>query len=68
MDPESTTPTFRERYLRIVRDAAEPYLWPAQRKVLTIVPASLGDLSQAIGAALVSLYQSGLAGRLAGVR
>ena len=33
MDPESTTDTFRERYLRIVRDAAEPYLWPAQRKV-----------------------------------
>ena len=51
-----------------MRDAAEPYLWPAQRKVLTIVPASLGDLSQAIGAALVALYQSGLAGRLAGVR
>ena len=63
MDPESTTPAFRERYLRIVREAAQPYLWPAQRKVLTIVPASLGDLSQAIGAALVALYQSGLTGR-----
>ena len=51
-----------------MREAAEPYLWPAQRKVLTIVPAALGDLSQAIGAALVALYQSELAGRLAGVR
>jgi glucokinase len=69
MDPESTTPKFRERYLRVVREAAEPYLWPAQRKALTIVPAALGDLSQAIGAALVALYQSELvAGRLAEAR
>jgi glucokinase len=65
MDPESTTPAFRERYLRIVRESAEPYLWPAQRTVLTIVPAALGDLSQAIGAALVALYQSELTTRLA---
>jgi glucokinase len=68
MDPESTTPGFRERYLRLLREAAEPYLWPAQRKVLTIVPAALGDLSQAIGAALVALYRSELAGRLAEAR
>ena len=68
MDPEATTPKFRERYLRLVREAAEPYLWPAQRKVLTIVPAALGDLSQAIGAALVALYQSELAGRMAEAR
>ena len=68
MDPESTTPLFRERYLRIVREAAEPYLWPSQRKVLTIVPASLGDLSQAIGAALAALYQSGLSGQLTHAR
>ena len=68
MDPESTTPQFRERYLRLVREAADPYLWPAQRKVLTIVPAALGDLSQAIGAALVALYRSELAGRLAEAR
>ena len=48
---------FRQRYLRGVREAATPYLWPAQRARLTVVPAALGDLSQAIGAALVALYQ-----------
>lgn len=58
MDPEATTETFRERYLRIVRETAAPYLFPTQRNTLAIVPAALGDLSQAIGAALVSLYQS----------
>jgi len=58
MDPEATTETFRERYLRIVRETAAPYLWPAQRDRISIVPATLGDLSQAIGAALVALYQS----------
>lgn len=58
MDPEATSDAFRERYLRIVRDSAHPYLWPAQQAKLTIVPAALGDLSQAIGAALVALYQN----------
>lgn len=57
MDHEATTPEFRERYLRIVREAAEPYLWPQQRGRLKIVPAELGELSQAIGAALVALYR-----------
>jgi glucokinase len=57
MDPEATIPTFRERYLEIVRAIAAPYLWPAQRATMRIVPAALGDLSQAIGAALVALYQ-----------
>lgn len=57
MDPESTTEPFRDRYLSIVRETAAEYLWPAQRSFLTIVPAALGDLSQAIGAALVALYQ-----------
>lgn len=57
MDHESTTPEFRERYLRLIREAAEPYFWPAQRKSIKIVPAVLGELSQAIGAALVALYQ-----------
>lgn len=56
MDPESTTDEFRARYLRIIGETAAPYLWPAQRASLTIVPASLGDLSQSIGAALVALY------------
>ena len=60
MDHESTTVEFRERYLRIVRETAVPYLWPAQRERLKIVPAAMGDLSQAIGAALVAMYQSRL--------
>ena len=58
MDPEATTEPFRERYLRIVRESALPYLWPAQRERMSVVPAALGDLSQSIGAALVALYQS----------
>lgn len=57
MDPGATTEAFRERYLKIVRDTAEPYLWPPQRGRITVVPAALGDLSQSIGAALVALYQ-----------
>jgi glucokinase len=58
MDPESTTEEFRSRYLRIVRETMEPQLWPAQRGRVKVVPAALGDLSQAIGAALVALYQT----------
>jgi glucokinase len=58
MDYEATTVEFRERYLRIVGETARPYLWPPQRTTMKIVPAVLGDLSQAIGAALVALYQS----------
>ncbi len=58
MDPEATTEAFRERYLRTIRETALPYLWPAQRARITIVPATLGDLSQAIGAALVALYNA----------
>jgi glucokinase len=57
MDAEATTTAFRERYLQIVRETASPYLWPSQRSRLSIEPAALGDLSQAIGAALVALYQ-----------
>jgi len=58
MDHEATTPEFRDRYLRLIREAALPYLWPAQRGTIQFVPAALGDLSQAIGAALMALYQS----------
>jgi glucokinase len=58
MDPESTTEEFRSRYLRIVRENMELMLWPVQRGRINVVPAALGDLSQAIGAALVALYQS----------
>jgi glucokinase len=58
MDVESTTPEFRDRYMRIIHDSAQPYLWPQQRGVLKIVPAQLGEMSQAIGAGLVALYSS----------
>jgi predicted NBD/HSP70 family sugar kinase len=58
MDPEATTEVFRERYLTILRDTAMPYLWSSQRSHITILPATLGDLSQAIGAALVALYKA----------
>jgi len=54
MDPEATTSEFRARYLARVREAALPFLWPVQRPVQKIVAASLGELSQAIGAALVA--------------
>jgi len=57
MDLEATTPEFRERYLSIIRETAGLYLWPAQRETIKIVPASLGELSQAIGAALAALFQ-----------
>lgn len=57
MDPGSTTAAFRDRYLGTLWQSAEPYLWPAQRERLRIVPAALGDLSQAIGAALAALNQ-----------
>ena len=57
MDPEATTPAFRERYLTLVRATAREYLWPYQRDAITIVPAALGDLSPAIGAALTALYK-----------
>ena len=57
MDPEATSEAFRMRYLRIVRETAAPNLWPAQRARMSLIPATLGELSQAIGAALVALYQ-----------
>lgn len=58
IDPESTTPEFRERYLEGIRAAARPYLFPKQREKLKIVAATLGELSQAIGAALVAKYSN----------
>lgn len=56
MDPEATTVEFRERYLGLIRDTARTYLWPVQRERMQFVSASLGDLSQAIGAALSAMY------------
>lgn len=58
IDPGATTEKFRTRYLQGIRDAAAPWLYPVQRGTVTIAPASLGELSQAIGAALVALYKS----------
>lgn len=52
MDTECTTAAFRERYLHQIWASAAPYLWPNQRTTLRIVSTTLGDLSQAIGAAL----------------
>jgi glucokinase len=63
MDAGATSDAFRERYLRTIWEAAYPYLWPAQRETMRVVPATLGDLSQAIGAALVALYLHGDPGR-----
>jgi glucokinase len=56
MDHEVTTDEFRARYIRIIKETAQPYLWAGQRDSIRILPAVLGDLSQAIGAALVALY------------
>jgi glucokinase len=58
MDPESTAQSFRDRYLKLVTDTAHQNFFPAQKRTVSIVPASLGELSQAIGAALVGLYSS----------
>ena len=58
MDHESTTPQFRERYINVLRESAMPYLWPAQRATIKFAASELGELSQAIGAALVALYTS----------
>lgn len=59
IDPEATTPEFRQRYLDGIRAAAEPYLWSTQRSAVKIVPATLGELSQAVGAALVARAKFG---------
>jgi len=58
MDHENTTPEFRARYLNILREAALPFLWPAQRATIKFAASEMGELSQAIGAALVALYTS----------
>ena len=58
IDPHSTTEAFRHRYLGGIQAAAEPWLFPVQRRTMKIVPATMGELSQAVGAALVALYTS----------
>jgi glucokinase len=59
IDPEATTGEFRDRYLGKMRETALEYLWPVQRDHLRLLTASLGELSQAIGAALVAMYERG---------
>jgi glucokinase len=51
MDPSATKDWFRERYIASVREAAGTYFW-GDIEAITFHQASLGDLSQAIGAAL----------------
>lgn len=58
IDPGATTEEFRNRYMQGIRDAAMPWLFPVQRETIQIVPAHYGELSQAIGAALVALYRT----------
>jgi predicted NBD/HSP70 family sugar kinase len=58
MDHESTTAKFRDRYISVLRETAMPYLWPGQRATIKFAASELGELSQAIGAALVALYTS----------
>lgn len=63
MDPENTTDAFRNRYLTLLKDTAMSNLWPAQKKKLKVVPATLGELSQAIGAGLVAMYTAKTGGK-----
>jgi predicted NBD/HSP70 family sugar kinase len=56
IDREATTEEFRARYLMGIRATAAEYLWvdPAQ---LNYHEARLGELSQAIGAALLAMQE-----------
>ncbi len=56
IDPHSTTEEFRNRYLKGIEEAARPLLYPMQRKNMRFYAATLGELSQSIGAALMALY------------
>ncbi len=58
IDPTSTTEEFRARYMGGIREWANKYMFPLQQKRVKIVEATLGELSQAIGAALVALYSA----------
>lgn len=54
IDPGATTAEFRQRYLDGIRNAALPYLFTRQQAEVKFVAATLGELSQAIGAAFVA--------------
>ncbi len=53
IDPDATTPQFRERYLQGIKDGAKRYAWTDPSE-LHFSTARLGELSQAIGAALLA--------------
>ena len=58
IDPDATTDEFRNRYLKGIEDAAKPFLFPMQQKNMRFYAATLGELSQSIGAALMALYSN----------
>lgn len=49
LNPEATTVEFRARDLRTLRTEARRYFFPIQRERVKFVPATLGELSQAVG-------------------
>lgn len=51
IDPEATTDAFRTRYLSLIKESASTVLWVDPAQVFFHV-AALGELSQAVGAAL----------------
>jgi glucokinase len=54
MDKGSTTVEFRRRYIDTVKESAATYLW-IEPGMLHFHEATLGELSQAVGAALLAL-------------
>lgn len=57
MDKEATTPHFRKRYLETVRNAATRHCW-GDINAIHLHEAVLGELSQAVGAALYAQAKS----------
>ncbi len=57
MDRSATTPEFRRRYLRLVRESAAACSWVPVAE-WTFREAALGELSQAIGAALLAMRRT----------
>lgn len=58
MDKEATTPDFRKRYLDGILKSATDYLWVRPDEI-TLREAALGELAQAVGAALLAKHASG---------
>lgn len=57
IDPEATTEAFRQRYLSLIKESALSVLWVGPAEVHFHV-AALGELSQAVGAALFAQNHS----------